>query len=175
LQSILVNSATYNEADNITTLLDEVAKNVVPFNKHNFEMFIIDDNSPDGTSSMVKEYAATHHFNNFKIRTIDRAGKEGYGKAYINGFAEVLKDPADFDYILTIDADLQHNPKYIADFVGKAEQGFDFINASRYIFGGVPNWKLSRKLLSIGGNMYTKLFLGSDITDYTGGYVMYSK
>jgi dolichol-phosphate mannosyltransferase len=82
----------------------------------------------------------------------------------------------DFDFIMSMDSDLSHNLRYLKNFVNKAASNSDFIVGSRYIDGGAtPDWSLIRKLLSRYGNYYARVFLGSKISDYTGGFNMYSK
>ena len=101
-----------------------------------------------------------------------RMGKDGLGKAYVAGFHQLLKK--NYTHILQMDADLSHDPKYIPEFIQAAKTA-DFIVGARYIKGGAtPDWAWHRKLLSRFGNLYTRLFLGSKIHDYTGGYNMYS-
>ena len=90
------------------------------------------------------------------------------------GFTRILS-LGTYDYLIQMDADLSHDPQYIHGFVFQAKQSADFVVASRYIpGGGTPDWPWYRRLLSRGGNLYTRLFLGSTISDYTGGYNMYS-
>jgi dolichol-phosphate mannosyltransferase len=73
-----------------------------------------------------------------------------------------------------MDADLSHDPSYITEMLRRVRGGADLVVASRYIRGGAtPDWNLKRRFLSVGGNLYTRLFLGSRITDYTGGFNLY--
>lgn len=166
---------TYNEIGNIEILTKSI-RGITSLHPHDsFSMFVIDDSSPDGTADIVKEIAPKLKTSSFTVHLIVRKEKDGLGRAYIYGFGQVLESPEKFDYILQMDADMSHDPKYISSFVHQAKEGADFIVASRYIKGGgTPDWKLHRKLLSRGGNMYTRLILGSKISDYTGGYNMFS-
>jgi dolichol-phosphate mannosyltransferase len=165
---------TYNEVGNVERLLKALQAVSKEHSKDTFTVFVVDDSSPDGTADLVKILVPKLSTKNFTINLIIRKEKDGLGRAYIHGFKKVLSDPQKFDYILQMDADLSHDPAYITGFLYQAHKGADFIVASRYINGGgTPDWSLSRKILSMGGNIYTRIFLGSKITDYTGGYNMY--
>jgi len=165
---------TYNEIGNITRLLAEIQKTVTSQKKDTFDVYIIDDNSPDGTAEVVSGLAGKLNTSRFSIQLLSRKQKDGLGKAYIFGFGKVLA-VGTYDYILQMDADLSHDPKYIASFLYQSRKGADFIVASRYIpGGGTPDWPWYRKFLSRGGNIYIRTFLGSAISDYTGGFNMYS-
>jgi dolichol-phosphate mannosyltransferase len=171
---IAIATPTYNEAKNIVKLIPAVAKAVKSFNDISFTLLVIDDNSPDKTADIAEAAAKKLKQSNFSVQILRRKGKEGFGKAYVHGFQVLMKQG--FDFIIQMDADLSHDPKYLPDFIHKAQAGHDFVVASRYVKGGgTPDWGLHRKILSRGGNLYTRAFLGSTITDYTGGYNLYSK
>lgn len=173
MKKIAIATPTYNEAKNIQKLIPAVAIVCQKFPDLSFTLLVIDDNSPDGTADKAEAAAKKLKVKNFTVDVLRRKGKEGFGKAYVHGFDTLLAQK--FDYIIQMDADLSHDPKYLKDFIEAAQNGADFVVASRYIKGGgTPDWGLHRKLLSRGGNLYTRLFLGSKITDYTGGYNMYS-
>lgn len=170
---IAIVTPTYNEAGNIERLITEVAAVCADIKDISFTLLVADDNSPDGTAKIAEQAGKKVVNKNFSVRTLVRKKKDGIGNAYINAFNILLKE--DFDYIIQIDADLSHNPKYIKNFVAFAHQGKDFVSASRYIpGGGIENWGLHRRILSLGGNIYTRLFLGSKVTDYTNGLNMFS-
>jgi dolichol-phosphate mannosyltransferase len=163
---------TYNEAKNIPKL---TAKIKAAVEKANIKttLLIIDDNSPDGTGEVADKLAASEKGKTLSIKVLHRQGKEGLGKAYIEGFNQLLK--GDYTHILQMDADLSHDPKYIPAFVAAVTKA-DFVVGSRYIKGGdTPDWAWYRKLQSRFGNVYARIFLGSKIHDYTGGYNLYSK
>jgi len=163
---------TYNEVVNTKKLLPAIKKSLKGYPKLSTTVFVIDDNSPDGTADSVEKLAVKLKDKNFAVKVIRRKKKEGLGKAYVDGFKQILKQG--FDYILQMDADLSHDPKYLPEFLDAAKD-VDFVVGSRYVRGGsTPDWGLHRKLLSRGGNLYTRLFLGSQITDYTGGFNLYS-
>jgi dolichol-phosphate mannosyltransferase len=163
---------TYNEADNITALLDGIYGRLVKLPGLQTTVLVIDDGSPDGTADLVRAFAKTYNGKTFKVSVMQRKVKDGLGRAYIAGFAQLLDSKP--DYILQMDADLSHNPVYLPAFV-KAAKHHDLVVGSRYIPGGeTPDWSLTRRIQSWGGNTYARLLLGSKITDYTGGYNMYS-
>lgn len=173
MKNIAIATPTYNEAKNIKKLIPAIEKVCKVYPKLSFTILVIDDNSPDGTADIAEATGKKVKAKNLKVQVLRRKGKEGFGKAYVHGFNELLKQ--NFDYIIQMDADLSHDPKYLKQFITEAEAGRDFVAASRYIKGGgTPDWGLHRKILSRGGNLYTRAFLGSKITDYTGGYNMYS-
>jgi dolichol-phosphate mannosyltransferase len=164
---------TYDEVDNIPKLIASIEKACKGLGDIQFTLFVVDDNSPDGTAEAARKAASKVKANNFRVKVLVRAGKEGIGKAYIYAFREVLK--GNFDYLLQIDADFSHDPKYIKDFVEQARLGRDFVSASRYMKGGgIADWGLHRRMLSLGGNVYTRVLLTNKVTDYTNGFNMFS-
>jgi len=163
---------TYNEAANLKKLIPAIYRNLKSYPKLTCTLFIVDDNSPDGTAEVAEKLGLKYRTSSFHVKVLRRKTKEGLGKAYIYAFRHILNDK--FDFILQMDADLSHDPKYLPAFLDAAKR-VDFVVGSRYIKnGGTPDWQWYRKLLSRGGNLYTRLFLGSQITDYTGGYNLYS-
>lgn len=171
---IAIVTPTYNEVGNIENLLKSLLKVGIENPKDHFSVFVVDDSSPDGTADLVLSLAPKLAIKNFDINLIVRKEKDGLGRAYIYGFKQVLAHKNNYDYILQMDADLSHNPAYITGFIHQAREKADFIVASRYINGGgTPDWPIYRRALSVGGNLYTRIFLGSKITDYTGGFNMY--
>lgn len=166
---------TYNEAQNLPALLRAMHKASTNFIDVSFTIYIIDDSSPDGTAECAEILNKELESVLFKVSIIRRIKKEGLGKAYIDGFKQMLAMEETFDFVLQMDADLSHNPEYIDQFVSAVRTGADFVVGSRYIHGGsCPDWSWYRKLLSRGGNTYARLILGRKITDYTGGFNMYS-
>lgn len=166
---------TYNEKENINLLLPKLLNCVADCKDVDFTVCVIDDNSPDGTGDEVLRIKDNLEGPSFHVRLLKRKGKDGLGKAYISGFEEVLSWSENVDYVLQMDADMSHDPSYLLHFVNHAKAGSDFIVGSRYIKGGsVPDWTWYRKALSKFGNIYARALLGSKISDYTGGYNMYS-
>jgi dolichol-phosphate mannosyltransferase len=163
---------TYNEAANLKKLIPAISKSLKTYPNLTCTLFIVDDNSPDGTAEVADELEEHYKSPSFKMTVLRRKRKDGLGKAYIYAFNKILS--MKFDYIVQMDADLSHDPKYLPVFLDATKHA-DFVVGSRYIQGGkTPDWSLRRKLLSQGGNLYTRLFLGSRIADYTGGYNLYS-
>ena len=154
---------TYNERDNIDEFLRQV-QSVDP----EIDIFVIDDNSPDGTGLRALELAQT----NPKIHVISRSGDRGYAAASREGLMSIAADG--YDVIVTLDCDLSHNPQAIPTMVARINSGADVVIGSRYVRGGgVRNWTLFRRLLSRWGNLYTAFMLGVGIRDCTSGFRAY--
>ena len=174
-KNIAVLIPTYNEFKNISLLLLEMKEVSRQHIDLNFTIYIIDDSSPDGTALEAFRLSEKLNTNNFQVQVLTRSQKEGLGKAYIHGFKRMLAQEYPPEYVLQMDADLSHHPKYISEFIGAIKANADFIVGTRYVKGGAcPDWSWYRKLLSRGGNTYARLVLGHKITDYTGGFNMYS-
>ncbi|KQQ22788.1 MULTISPECIES: polyprenol monophosphomannose synthase [unclassified Rathayibacter] len=173
--TLTIVTPTYNEADNIGELLRRIAAVAADNPDALIRSVIVDDSSPDGTAGRARTIGEELATGNFSVSVLERAKKEGLGAAYIWSFAQVLEAEDAPDYILQMDADLSHDPRYVSDFLREVREGADLVVASRYIpGGGTPDWTLDRKILSRGGNIYTRLFLGSTLTDWTGGYNLFS-
>jgi len=152
---------TYNERDNLPTLLQIIYKEV-----EDIHILIVDDNSPDGTGQLVKELIQDQYKD--RLFLLERAGKLGLGTAYIAGFKWALARP--YTHIFEMDADFSHNPKYLKPFI-KAAENCDLVLGSRYINGGgVTNWSLIRRIISRGGSLYSRIILGLPFMDLTGGF-----
>ena len=161
---------TYNEKDNISDLLNLIKENVAKLDAKT-TVLVMDDSSPDGTADIVGQLQTKLNGKNFEIKLKVREGKQGLATAYTQGFAIIQPD---VDYLMSMDADLSHQSKYIKNFLAKAKEGFDLIIGSRYIQGGgVIDWGVVRKLISKMGSLYSKTILGVKINDFTGGYNMY--
>ncbi len=150
---------TYNEKENINRLIPEILK-YLP----NTHILFIDDNSPDGTADTIKTLQRT----NPKLHLLERPGKLGLGSAYIQGFKWALK--REYEFIFEMDGDFSHHPKYLPKLLEVART-HDLALGSRYIKdGGVENWPVHRKLLSLGGSFYSRTLLGLPYKDLTGGF-----
>lgn len=164
MQKLLIILPTYNEKDNIGPVTDNIME-LQP----EAHILVVDDNSPDGTASKVKELQQ----NTKNISLIVRDKKEGLAKAYITGFDYALEK--DYDYIMEMDADLSHNPEYIKNFLEEIKNN-DLVLGSRYIKGGgINNWGILRKIISRFGCFYAKTILGLKIHDLTGGFKCFKK
>ena len=161
---------TYNEAKNIEELIKDLL--IVSNNyKIKTNIIVVDDNSPDGTSEVVKKVKEYNH----SVILIQRKGKLGLGTAYIKGIKYVLEN-LDSEIIMTMDADFSHNPKYIPDFVKKIKEGNDIVLGSRYIpGGGIGNWGVHRTIISKGANYLAKFVLKLNTKDNTTGYRAYKR
>lgn len=166
---------TYNEAKNIQLLLRAMQEMSAKLNDVSLNIYVIDDNSPDGTAEIAEGLNKELGNTGFQVDVIRRIKKEGLGKAYIEGFKKMLVMSDLPDYVLQMDADLSHDPAYIPEFIDAVRSGSDFVVGTRYVHGGsCPDWSWYRKLLSRGGNAYARIILGHKVTDYTGGFNMYS-
>ncbi len=155
----LVIIPTYNEAENISQIIEEV------LSQHDsIEILVVDDNSPDNTAHIVQGMQK----DNAKIHILKRKGKLGLGSAYVEGFRYALIQK--FDYIFEMDADFSHDPKMIPEML-KEIQNNDLIIGSRYISGmNIVNWPLRRLILSFMASMYVRIITGMPVKDPTGGF-----
>lgn len=161
---ILIIIPTYNELENLPTLLPEVlSKN------DGINVLIVDDNSPDGTTAFVENEIK----NNNRIHLIKRPSKLGLGTAYIAGFKFAIQNG--YDFVFEMDADFSHDPKEIPKFLDEIKNS-DVVLGSRYISGvNVINWPMSRLLLSWFANWYTRVITGLHIKDATGGFKCFKR
>jgi len=162
----LVIIPTYNEKENIEKIISAV------FNLNTeFHALIVDDNSPDGTATIVKGLQNKHKD---KLHILERAGKLGLGTAYLAGFKWALNH--NYDYIVEMDADFSHDPNDLPRLVnGCVEQNADVAIGSRYISGvNVVNWPMGRVLMSYFASKYVRMVTRMKIQDTTAGFVCYS-
>lgn len=163
---LLVIIPTYNEIENIKKLIPEVFA-VIP---ENAGILVVDDGSPDGTASAVKEMQT--RFSD-KLFMLERSGKQGLATAYITGFRWGMEHG--YDVLCEMDADFSHKPEYLPKLYD-AIQTYDVAIGSRNIKGGsVENWSFLRNLISKGGSLYSRIVLGVKVKDLTGGYNMWRK
>jgi len=163
---------TYNERENITSMLTSLVQVMASVKGFSYEILVIDDTSPDGTADEVKKFAKTHQ--NIHILT---GKKEGLGKALLRGMTHAI-DVMHADVIAQMDADLSHDPKALPEFFKKISKGDGFVVGSRYIPGGsIPqNWGIHRKIFSVVGNSIVRYGLGFPyVHDWTGGYRVFRK
>ncbi len=160
--SVLVIIPTYNESESLPGVIERLRR-AVP----DADVLIADDNSPDGTGLLADELAA----HDSHIHVLHRAGKEGLGKAYLAGFAWGLE--RDYEVLVEMDADGSHRPEELPRLLAQMPHA-DVVLGSRWVPGGaVVNWPASRRLLSQGGSLYTRMALGIPTRDATGGYRAY--
>jgi len=160
----LVVLPTYNEILNVELMLRTLRK-VVP----QCDVLVVDDGSPDGTADLAEEVGGDVG----QITVLRRTMKSGLGGAYRAGFAWGLAHG--YDHFVEIDCDFSHDPIALPMLLSAAKD-HDVVIGSRYIPGGhIPQWSLSRRMLSRGGNQYASLMLGLGVADSTAGYRVYSK
>jgi dolichol-phosphate mannosyltransferase len=154
---------TYNERDNIDEFVSRV-RSAMP----TADVFVVDDNSPDGTSARVAELAVGDPH----LHLLLRRGERGYAAASREGLGTLSTEG--FDAIVTIDCDLSHDPSVIPLMLLRLSEGADVVIGSRYVpGGGVRNWSLFRRLLSRWGNAYTAFMLRLPTRDCTTGFRAY--
>ena len=158
---------TYNEKENIEKIIRKVFS--LP---HEFHILIVDDGSPDGTGSIVKNLQ--QQFSQ-KLFLMERNGKQGLGRAYIAGFHWAIEKK--YDYIFEMDADFSHNPDDLIRLHNAcANEGADVAVGSRYVKGGkVVNWPLNRVLLSYWASVYVRIITWMNIKDATAGFKCYKR
>ena len=150
---------TYNEKDNIDKIINEISLQSID----NLEILIVDDNSIDGTKEILNKLKSQN-----KINLIERSSKQGLASAYIEGFKYAIEH--NFDFIIQMDADFSHNPKYLNEIISNLKT-YDVVIASRNIKGGnTKGWSLFRNLISKWGSNYARLILNCPIKDLTGGF-----
>ena len=163
----LVIVPTYNEAENLTWIVDRVFASMPAAH-----LLVVDDNSVDGTAKIADDASEADE----RIHVLHRAGKLGLGSAYVEGFGWGLE--RGYDYLIEMDADGSHPPERLPALVeGLAASGDSrrqLAIGSRWVPGGsVVNWPLSRQLLSRAGNVYARLMLGIAVHDVTAGFRVY--
>ncbi|MHC0433165.1 polyprenol monophosphomannose synthase [Streptomyces sp. O3] len=159
LGTALVIIPTYNEAENIKSIVGRVRASVP-----DAHILVADDNSPDGTGKLADELAADDDH----VQVLHREGKEGLGAAYLAGFSWGIEHG--YGVLVEMDADGSHQPEELPRLL-TALRGADLVLGSRWVPGGrVVNWPASRKFLSRGGSTYSRLLLDVPIRDVTGGF-----
>jgi dolichol-phosphate mannosyltransferase len=163
----LVIIPTYNEKENI----EKIIRVVFSLEKE-FDLLIVEDNSPDGTAKIVKDL-----MNEFpgSLFILERKGKLGLGTAYITGFRWAIEHG--YDYVIEMDADFSHNPNDLVKLqTACATEGADVSIGSRYIKGvNVVNWPMGRVLMSYFASIYVRFVTGLKIMDTTAGFVCWTK
>jgi len=165
IERISVVIPTYNENDNIPIVIENIQRILNPITS-NYEILIIDDNSPDGTGETVKAISKT----NPKIKLIQRSMRTGLGDAYKVGFQYVTGD-----IIFEMDADLSHDPSEMPNFI-KSLENVDVVVGCRYIKGGGNyNRRKFRIIVSRIANILASFFFNLPLRDCTSGYRAYRR
>lgn len=162
MNDTLVIIPTYNEAHNISRLMDAVLA-LEP----DIDVLVIDDGSPDGTADVIKHKQTEYPR---RINLIQRNGKQGLGTAYVEGFKYALDN--DYLFICEMDADFSHDPRDLPSLIREVKEGnADVAIGSRYCKGiSIVNWPLRRLILSYGANLYARIITGLPIKDTTAGF-----
>ncbi|XP_055599543.1 dolichol-phosphate mannosyltransferase subunit 1-like [Uranotaenia lowii] len=160
---------TYNERENLPIIIWLIVKYMQEA-RIDYEVIVIDDASPDGTLEVAKELQKIYGSDRIVLRP--RAGKLGLGTAYVHGIQH-----ATGNFIIIMDADLSHHPKFIPQFVELQQQSnLDVVSGTRYVGdGGVYGWDFKRKLISRGANFLSQLLLRPNASDLTGSFRLYKK
>ena len=159
---------TYNEKENLPLIVWLITENMPA--DCEYEVIIIDDNSPDGTQQVAEQLQKI--YGNELIQLRPRPGKLGLGTAYVHGMKF-----ATGNFIIIMDADLSHHPKFIPRFIEKQrEKDYAIVTGTRYLGGGgVNGWDVKRKLISSGANILTQTLLQPGVSDVTGSFRLYKK
>jgi dolichol-phosphate mannosyltransferase len=158
-ERILVVIPTYDEVQNIELTIDRVRASVPAA-----DVLVVDDNSPDGTGEIADKVA----WSDVQVHVLHRDTKAGLGAAYLAGFDWGLQ--RGYDVLVEMDADGSHLPEQLPRLLAALPRA-DLVLGSRWVPGGrVVNWPLRRRLLSRGGNLYTRILLGLPLRDSTGGF-----
>jgi dolichol-phosphate mannosyltransferase len=161
----LVIIPTYNELDNLGPITTAVLKA-----DPRVDILVVDDNSPDGTGKLADELASKEP----RIKVLHREKKQGLGRAYLHAFRWALEHA--YSYIIEMDADFSHDPRFLTPLIDLAVNGADVALGSRYVEGGgTVNWGVSRQLISQGGSLYARSILGVKVRDLTGGFKCFNR
>jgi len=158
---------TYNERENVGPLIEELLHQ-----GETIDVWVADDNSPDGTSEAVREAMARHPG---RVELIQRGEKGGRGAAVIAAFKLGLAEPPRYEYLFEMDADFSHHPREIGKLLARL-QTHDMVIGSRYVpEGGTSEWGFSRAVLSWLANVYIAMVAGTPVRDTTSGYRGYRR
>ncbi|XP_055372158.1 dolichol-phosphate mannosyltransferase subunit 1 [Condylostylus longicornis] len=160
---------TYNEKDNLPIIIWLIVK-YMDEGEYNYEVIVIDDGSPDGTLEVAKDLQKIYGEDKIVLRP--REKKLGLGTAYIHGIKH-----ATGNFIIIMDADLSHHPKFIPQLIElQIFKRYDIVSGTRYRgSGGVYGWDFKRKLISRGANFLSQLLLRPNASDLTGSFRLYKK
>ena len=158
MHDALVCLPTYNERENLPSLIDEILRTAP------VDILVVDDNSPDGTGRVAELIGEREP----RVKVLHRPSKLGLGSAYVAAFRQGLAQG--YRLLFEMDADFSHQPRYLPELLRAAESA-DLVLASRYIpGGGTENWGFARKAISRGGSLYARTVLGLPFRDVTGGF-----
>ncbi|OGH37517.1 MAG: hypothetical protein A3B44_02900 [Candidatus Levybacteria bacterium RIFCSPLOWO2_01_FULL_38_21] len=165
---VVIITPTYNEKGNIDRLIPILENEIFPkIKNHDMNILVADDNSPDGTANEVKKL-----MQEWKNLDVSSGERHGLGAAYVRAMTYAV-EKLKADVMFEMDADFQHDPEKIPEFIKKIDEGYDMVIGNRYSNGGsIPkNWPLLRKLFSIVANLFVRtIFMKFSIHDWTGGF-----
>ena len=162
----LVIIPTYNEKENIENILRKVFAL-----SGQFHVLVVDDGSPDGTATIVKNLQKEF---NKELHIAERSGKQGLGTAYIFGFKWALRNG--YEFIFEMDADFSHNPEDLLRLHEMCLNNADVSVGSRYVSGGkIKNWPFDRIFISYGASLYVRMITWMPVKDCTAGFVCYRR
>jgi dolichol-phosphate mannosyltransferase len=159
---------TYNEAANLPVIVAELFS--LPLT--GLHILVADDNSPDGTGAIADELA--EKYGTDRLTVLHRPGKQGLGRAYVDGMTHAIKDGAEF--VVQMDSDLSHSPQYLPQMLGTLlATNADVVIGSRYVCGAslASEWSWRRKALSTFANMYVRVLLRLGVRDVTAGFKLW--
>jgi len=158
---------TYNERENLAAIVAATLA-ALPTGR----ILVIDDASPDGTGALADELADGEP----RVSVLHRAGKQGLGRAYLDGFRWALAEPWRATHVISMDADFSHDPKYLPGLLAACAAGADVAIGSRYVRGGgTVDWGFGRRFISRAGGLYARALLGVPVRDMTAGFVCYAR
>jgi dolichol-phosphate mannosyltransferase len=157
---------TYNERDNVEPIVSAILRQSA-----DFDVLVVDDNSPDGTGQILDRLADTEP----RVHAMHRAEKSGLGTAYLQGFAWALA--REYEFIFEMDADFSHDPADLVRLRAPLIAGAaDASVGSRWVpGGGTRNWSFLRTFISRGGSLYSRVILGVPVRDLTSGFKCFSR
>lgn len=164
---------TYNERENLPYMIQLLyeAFKMADIASDAYEIVVIDDSSPDGTAQVLTSLIPLYPPSTLVLTS--REGKLGLGSAYVHGL-----NHAQGEFIIILDADLSHHPKFLPDMIAmQRAKGYDIVSGTRYIGqgGGVYGWNLKRKLVSKGANWIAQILLRPGVSDLTGSFRLYKR
>ena len=159
----LISLTTYNERENVPVVSAQIFE-FAP----DVDILVVDDSSPDGTADWVEEQMQ----NDARFKLIKRDSKLGLGTATLAAIDYAVRN--DYDFLINMDADLSHPPRFLPALRVKAEEGFDVVIGSRYVPGGkIEGWAWHRRWMSHGINIYARWLLGLKTRDNSGSFRCY--
>jgi len=159
---------TYNEAANLPVIVEAL----FALRLTGLRILVADDNSPDGTGDVADELAEKYGAD--RMAVVHRPGKQGLGRAYVDGMTRALEAGADF--VVQMDSDLSHSPEYVPQMLGTLlATDADVVIGSRYVCGAslAQEWAWHRKALSGFANMYVRVLLRLGVRDVTAGFKLW--